>query len=165
MRSYRRWMLVACAAALVGATAGERTAAAQETEEAPPALSYQEQVDAFFAHVAEGETREAVDGLYAGHPQMEELADQVGQLREQFAGLSDRVGAYLGSELLAEERISDRFVYLWYLAYFENQPLQFHFSFYRPKERWTVFQLAYDEALTTLARERAKARLAAGEPE
>jgi hypothetical protein len=160
MRSYRTWTAAACAAALLGMSGA---AVAQEAEEAPrPALSYQEQVDAFFARLAAGETGEAIDDLYAGHPQMAELGDQVGQLREQFAGLSTRVGAYLGSERLAEERISDRFVYLWYLAYFENQPLQFHFSFYRPKDRWTVFQLAYDEALTVLARERAKERLAGG---
>lgn len=163
MRSYRTWTAAACAAALLGMSGA---AVAQEAEEAPrPALSYQEQVDAFFARLAAGESGEAIDDLYAGHPQMEALADQVGLLREQLTGLSERVGAYLGSERLAEERISDRFVYLWYLAYFENQPLQFHFSFYRPKDRWTVFQLAYDEALTTLAKERAKARLAHGDPE
>lgn len=163
MRSYRTWTAAACSAALVGMSGA---AVAQESGEAPrPALSYQEQVDAFFARLAAGETGEAIDDLYAGHPQMAELGDQVGQLREQFAGLSTRVGAYLGSERLAEERISERFVYLWYLSYFENQPLQFHFSFYRPKDRWTVFQLAYDEALTTLAKERAKARLARGDPE
>lgn len=163
MRSYRTWTAAACAAAMLAMSGA---AVAQEAGEAPPpALSYQEQVDAFFARLAAGETGEAIDDLYAGHPQMAELGDQVGQLREQFAGLPTRVGAYLGGERLAEERISDRFVYLWYLAYFENQPLQFHFSFYRPKERWTVFQLAYDEALTTLAKERAKARLAHGDPE
>ena len=164
MRNFATWMAAACAAVLLGGTGGG-SVAAQEPE-AQPALSYQEQVDAFFAHVAAGEAGEAIDGLYAGHPQMAELGDQIVQLREQFTGLSTRVGAYLGSERLAEERISERFVYLWYLAYFENQPLQFHFSFYRPKERWTVFQLAYDEALTTLAKERAKARLAVpGAPE
>lgn len=162
MRSYGTWTAAACAAALLG-TSG--AAVAQEAVEARPALSYQEQVDAFFAHLAAGETGEAIDDLYAGHPQIEALADQVGLLREQLTGLSGRVGAYLGGERLAEERISDRFVYLWYLGYFENQPLQFHFSFYKPKERWTVFQLAYDEALTTLAKERAKARLATGGPE
>ncbi|HUF78350.1 MAG TPA: hypothetical protein VMR44_05480 [Thermoanaerobaculia bacterium] len=162
MRSYRTWTAVACAAALLGVSGA---AVAQEAAEARPALSYQEQVDAFFARLAAGESGEAIDDLYAGHPQMEALADQVGLLREQLTGLSERVGAHLGSERLAEERISERFVYLWYLAYFENQPLQFHFSFYRPKDRWTVFQLAYDEALTTLAKERAKARVAHGDPE
>jgi hypothetical protein len=162
MRSYRKSTAAACAAALLGMSG---MAVAQEAEEARPALSYQEQVDAFFARLAAGETGEAIDDLYAGHPQMEALADQVGQLREQLTGLSERVGAYLGSERLAEEPVSERFVYLWYLAYFENQPLQFHFSFYRPKDRWTVFQLAYDEALTTLAKERTKARLAHGDPE
>jgi hypothetical protein len=163
MRSYRTWMAVACAATLWTVTAGSPGALAQEAEGAQPALSPQEQVDAFFAHVAAGEAGEAaVGGLYAGHPQLDVLADQVAELGAQFTGLSERMGAYLGNERLAEEPISERFVYLWYLAYFENQPLQFHFSFYKPKERWTIFQFAYEEALTTLARERAKARLTDG---
>lgn len=172
MRSIWTWTAVACAAVLVSGTVWSGPAAAQEEGEAGeapveavPALSFDEQIDAFFARLAAGEPGEAIEGLYAASPWMDELSDQVSELKSQFVSFTGFAGAYLGQDELAEERVSDRFVYRWHLVYFERQPLQVHFSFYRPRDRWVVFQFAYEEAVTALAKERARTRQTRGGPE
>lgn len=138
-------------------------ASAQEAE-APPAVvswnTWEEAVDGFFTRLAAGEPEEAVGQLYAGYPWMESLGDQVSQLKTRFAGLSEAVGGYVGQERLAVQPLSDRFVYVWHVAFYERQPLQFHFSFYKPGDRWVVHQFAYDEGVTEIARELARRRLA-----
>lgn len=139
--------------------AGPARLAAQD--EAPPPVPWEKAVDAFFARLAAGEPGEAVDGLYAGSPTLASLGDQVSELKSRFVGLPDAVGEYLGHERVAVQPVSDRFVYAWHLAFYERQPLQFHFSFYKPKDRWVIYQFAYDQGVVEMAREMARRRVAA----
>lgn len=159
-----RTTAVVCAAALVAGLVGfavPGAIAAQEEAATPPA-SWEAQVDAFFARVAEGERAEAVDALYAGSPLAEELGDQLEELKAQFAELPEAVGEYLGHERIAVQPLGERFVYAWHLAYFEDRPFQLHFSFYRPKDRWVIFQLAFDQGVARAAQDLARRSLAEG---
>lgn len=125
-----------------------------------PAVPWEEQIEGFFERVEAGEPVEAIDTLYAGNPWVTSVSDQLSTLKTQFGGLSDLVGGYLGNERLAVRRISDRFVYAWYIGFYERQPLQFHFSFYRPDDRWLLYQLSYEEGVVDLAQELARDELA-----
>jgi len=151
------------ATALIGSpvlTAQEAPPAAQDQPaEAAPA-SYDEQIEAFFARLAAGEHAEAVDGLYGQSPVAEELGGQLATLKDQLEEFASVMGEYLGQERLAVQPLGERFVYAWYVAYFEKRPLQVHFSFYKPRDRWLVFQLAYDQGLTAAAQDLARRRLA-----
>ncbi len=144
-----------------GEGAEERARAA--AAEAAPAVPWEEQIETFFERVEAGEPVEAIDTLYAGNPWVSSVSDQLTTLQTQFGGLSDLVGGYLGNERLAVRRISDRFVYAWYIGFYERQPLQFHFSFYRPDDRWLLYQLSYEEGVVDLAQELAREDLA-GQP-
>ncbi len=144
-----RTAAVVCAAALLALLAGPGgigpggPLAAQEAA-APAPATYQEQIDAFFARMAEGERAEAVDALYAESPLAEELGDQLEKLKAQFAELPGAVGEYLGHERIAVQPLGERFVYVWHVAYFEERPFQLHFSFYKPRDRWIILQLGFD---------------------
>lgn len=163
----RRWTwMVVCVLAASG-LAGASPALAQDEAEAPvevapdaPAIPWQEQIETFFTHVEAGEPVEAIDTLYADNPWVTSVSDQLATLKAQFGGLSDLVGAYLGNELLAVRQVSGRFVYVWYMGFYERQPLQFHFSFYRPDDRWLLYQLSYEEGVVALAQELARREMA-----
>lgn len=151
---------VLCLAAASPAIAQDETT---ETTEAPgPAVPWEEQIDTFFARVEAGEPVEAIDGLYAGNPWVSSVSDQLATLKTQFGGLSELVGGYLGNERLSVQWISERFVYAWYIGFYERQPLQFHFSFYRPDDRWLLYQLSYEEGVVGLAQEMARSAVADG---
>lgn len=174
----RRWTWIAVCVLGVAGLAGASPALAQEGAEAPmemeegaaegamdtmaeaPAIPWEEQVETFFGHVEEGEPGEAIDALYANNPWASSVSEQLVTLREQFGGLSDLVGGYLGNERLAVQRVSERFVYVWYMGFYERQPLQFHFSFYKPDDRWLLYQLSYEEGVVALAQELARRQMA-----
>lgn len=138
-------------------------AAAQE-EAVPSAVSWEAAIDGFFAQVAAGEAEKAVDQLYEGYPYLSTIADQVNQLKTNFANLSKAVGEFRGQQRMAVQPLSDRFVYVWYLAYFDRQPIQFHFSFYKPKDRWQIYQFSYDQGVTGVAQEMARRHVAETTP-
>jgi hypothetical protein len=166
MTKQRMVAVVFAAALVVGSTsmAAHGEAPPAEEREAAPA-SYDDQIDAFFARLAAGEHAEAVDGLYAASPLAPDLAGQLGELKDQLAEIAAVLGEYLGPERIVLQPLGERFVYAWHVAHFEKRPIQVHFSFYKPRDRWFVFQLAYDQALATTARELAMQRLAKAEPE
>lgn len=161
-----RTAAVVCAAALLALLAGPGgigpggPVAAQEAAAETAPATWEEQIDAFFARVAEGERAEAVDALYAESPLAEELGDQLEELKEQFAELPGAVGEYLGHERIAVQTLGERFVYVWHVAYFEKRPFQLHFSFYKPRDRWVIFQLAFDQGIAAIAQDLARRRLA-----
>lgn len=165
MTKQRMVAAVFAAALVVGSTStaqGEPPVA--EEREAAPA-SYDEQIDAFFARLAAGEHAEAVDGLYGASPLAPDLAGQLDELKDQLGEIAAVLGEYLGHERIVLQPLGERFVYAWHVAHFEKRPIQVHFSFYMPRDRWFVFQLAYDQTLATTARELAMQRLAEAEPE
>lgn len=151
---------VFAAALVVGSTSmAQGGPPVTEEPEAAPA-SYDEQIDAFFARLAAGEHAEAVDGLYGASPLAPDLAGQLDELKDQLTEIAAVLGEYLGHERIVLQPLGERFVYAWHVAHFEKRPIQVHFSFYKPRDRWFVFQLAYDQALATTARELAMRRLA-----
>jgi hypothetical protein len=167
-----RWTWIAVCMLGVAGLAGASPALAQEGAEAPmeegavaavaaaPAIPWEEQVETFFGHVQAGEPGEAIDALYANNPWASAVSEQLVTLREQFGSLSELVGGYLGNERLAVQRVSERFVYVWYMGFYERQPLQFHFSFYKPADRWLLYQLSYEEGVVALAQELARREMA-----
>lgn len=163
----RRWTWILVCVLTVAGLAGASPAFAQEEAETPvasapagPPIPWQEQIDTFFDRVEAGEPVEAIDTLYADNPWVTSVSDQLATLKTQFGGLSDLVGGYLGNERLAVRQVSERFVYVWYMGFYEHQPLQFHFSFYRPDDRWLLYQLSYEEGVVALAQDLARRELA-----
>lgn len=157
---------IAACAAISLILAGAAPLAAQDAAAAAPESSWQtweEAIDGFFARLEAGEAEKAVDHLYEGYPYLSAVAGQVAELKSNFAGLSDAVGELHGQQRVAVQPLSDRFVYVWYLAFFDRQPIQFHFSFYKPADRWQIYQFSYDQGVADVAREMAR-RQVAGEP-
>lgn len=162
----QRMVAVVVGTALMGGSvlAGQEAPPVAEEGAAAPS-SYQELIDAFFLKLGRGEHAEAIDGLYAGSPLAAELGGQLEELKSQLAEMATVMGDYLGQEQIALQPLGERFVYAWYVAYFEKRPLQVHFSFYKPRDRWLVFQLAYDQGLSAAAQDLARRRLAEAPPD
>ena len=129
-----------------------------------PAIPWEEQVETFFERVEAGEPEAAIDFLYADNPWAGSVAEQLGGLKAQLAGVSDLVGTYLGYEVVATRPLSDRFIHVLAMGFYENQPLQFHFSFYQPRDRWHLYQFSYEEGVVNLAKELMRRELVGDEP-
>jgi hypothetical protein len=162
-----RTIVTAACGTLLSILAAAAPLAAQDAAAAAPQTSWQtweEAIDGFFARLEAGDAEKAVDQLYEGYPYLSKVAAQVSELKTNFAGLSEAVGDFQGKQRLAVQPLSDRFVYVWYIAFFDRQPLQFHFSFYKPKDRWQIYQFSYDQGVVDVAREMARRQLAGDQP-
>lgn len=144
--------LIAGALALP-AVAEEEPTAQDDSSEAQEQLTYQEQIDRFFAGLAEGEYAETFVKLYAGNPWLE--AEDLDKVRQQFDSLPEIVGTLHHHELMAEQHVTDRFVYLWYVAHFDRSPLSFYFKFYKPEGAWRFYSFEYKDDLGQVARDAA----------
>ena len=138
------------------------TSALAQDPEPPAALTYEEQADAFFALVAEGEYTKAIDQLYQRNPWNTAIQDQISSLKVQFTALPDLVGEFHGRDLLVEEMLAGRFVYRRYLVSYDRQPVSFHFTFYRPDDEWFIYSFEYKDDVAALAKELAAEKLLTG---
>ena len=143
---------------LCGLVFAQPGAAEEGQEEAAP-RTLDSTVEEFFAKVAIGEYKESIEFLYADNPWAAKIADQIDALKDKFVALPDVVGTYIAHDKVIEQKVSGRFVYLWYMVSFDRQPLSFHFTFYRPAEEWLVYSFEYRDDVKNLAEELAKRQL------
>ncbi len=124
-----------------------------------PARSYDELVDRFFSQVAEGEYGPAVDQIAGTNAWLSKGGDQMTTLKTRFSGLGALLGQYIGHERIVVQPLGDRFVYVMELAYFEREPLQLHFTFYKPAKSWQLYTISYDEDADVTTKELARKKL------
>lgn len=117
---------------------------------------FNKQIERFFLLVSTEKFEEAIDTLYSYNPYSESKQNDIIQLRNNFAGLKNFSGKYLGKELLNEEFVGSRYVRLDYIVYFEKIPCHFSFEFYLPKETWIPLSFGGDDKISDLAGEKAK---------
>jgi len=98
----------------------------------------------FFELVEHKKPGEAVDYVFGTNPWLEKVPDQVAAVRTQFSGLEALVGQYIDHEILIDTEISSRYVYVYFLAAYERQPIKVEFHFYRPKDKWVLLNFYFN---------------------
>lgn len=124
---------------------------------------YNETIEKFFSLISAGDYGGAIDYIYTGNPWFSVKSDDIQQLRSQFVGLGALVGVYISHELLVEEKMGGRLVYLNYFVAMERQPMSFRFMFYKPQDTWLIQSFEYSDDIDEWLREIAKARLLDGD--
>lgn len=143
-------LLITCALALPCAAQDEPAETPAEDQEQ---LSYQEQVDRFFTGLAGDDYAETFEQLYSSNPWFK--AEDLEQVRQQFESLPELVGTLHRHELMSEQHVTDRFVYLWYVGHFDRSPLSLYLKFYNPDGAWRLYSFEYKDDLGQLARDMA----------
>lgn len=125
---------------------------------------YEVLVGEFFDRIEANEYRGAIDEIFKTNPWMRNAADEINQLKAQFASLPDIAGELHGHELIGEQHFADSFVYLYYIVEYDRTPFSFYFTFYRPAGTWRLYSFEYREDLSDLAFELLKMKLTMPEP-
>jgi hypothetical protein len=139
---------------LLGSTlafATDGDAEAGETQPMETSLGYQEQVQSFFTDLDQGEYGRAIETLYAGNPWMK--AEDLAKVKAQFESLPGVLGELHSKEFLSEQKIGERYVFLWYVASFDRSPVSLYFKFYKPEGSWRFYSFEYKEDLSQIARD------------
>ena len=112
--------------------------------EAPPELA--QMCSAFFNLLRDDKVNEAYAQLLQGSKIAAKLED-VSRLQDRTSVMIQSYGAVLGYDLVNAEFVGHNLCRLTYLTRSEFAPVRWRIVFYRPADRWRVFNLQIDDGV------------------
>ena len=98
----------------------------------------------------------AIDEIYKTNPHSVELTEAINNMKEVANNYPESLGKYHGYELITQEKITNSFVLLTYMARFDRQPMRFTFIYYKHSNEWHLYSLNFsanlDEELEQIAK-------------
>ena len=89
----------------------------------------------------------AFDYAFSTNKWMERNQDAVENLKNQYGKLLPLIGTYYGYDLITEKSKGDHLKVASFILRYDRQPIRLTFIFYKPKDRWQVQNLKYDDKL------------------
>ena len=102
--------------------------------------------DQFFRQYAL-DPMKAFDYAFSTNEWMERNQDAVDNLKNQYSNLLPLIGSYYGYDLITEKSMGDHLKVLSFMLRYDRQPIRLTFVMYKPKDRWQVQNLKYDDNL------------------
>ena len=120
---------------------------------------YMNDIDSFFALLAENKGDEAILALYKDSPYASAMSDAINNVAIQLAGMNRTYGNYNNHEVLVHEIVLERYAYLMFFVSFDRQPFKFEFHYYKPDETWQFQNFRFSDEIDDDIVEAAKYRL------
>jgi len=108
--------------------------------------STDELTESFFTEF-KSDTDKAFDNLFGTNKWMMENKDGATKVKYQIRENASLVGEYMGYEKIGEKSLSESLKIAVYLVKYERQPFRFVFKYYKPKDKWMIFNFSYDESI------------------
>ncbi len=136
-------LAVIVAVALAFFTVHAQTQAAESS-------GYQAIADKFFALLEQGKSEGAIDYAFSTNAALRNLPGKSDQLKAQFGAIESQIGSYHAHARLAETKVAGMFVYQHYFVAYERQPISIRLKFYKARDTWRVYAVAFDADLPDL---------------
>ena len=101
-------------------------------------------IDTFFNKFEDQGSNEAIDFLFSSNKLIEPISIEIVDLKKNLSSTVKVLGTYYGHELLSVYEVTDNLIHYTYLVRFEQQPLRFTFTIYRPKDKWQIQNFTFD---------------------
>ena len=124
--------------------AGALCAAPLGAAEAPPELA--QMCSTFFNQLRDNKVNEAYASLLEGSKIAAKLED-VSKLQDRTTVMIQNYGAVRGYDLVNVEFVGKSLCRMTYLTRSDVAPVRWRIVFYRPADRWRVFNLQIDDAV------------------
>lgn len=92
-------------------------------------------------------TDEAFDFIFGTNKWIGENNEGALKVKFQLREYASLMGEYIGFEKVADKSIGESLIVSIYLVKYERQPLWFMFKYYIGKDKWTLYNLKFDENL------------------
>ena len=109
-------------------------------------------LDAAMASVAKDDVRGAFSKLkpyWVGLPDAE-IEVLIGKMADQRRLIAPRFGRVLGTQFVSQQVVADTAAYFLYVEKYERHLVRWHFYFYRPKDRWQMNSVNFDDSIQGL---------------
>ena len=109
-------------------------------------------LDSAMTSVAKDDVRGAFSQLkpyWAGLPDVE-IEVMIGKLTDQQRLIAPRFGKILGTQYVSQKVVADTAAYFLYIEKYENHLVRWHFYLYRPKDKWHLNSVNFDDRIQGL---------------
>jgi len=108
-----------------------------------------------FFRIYKKSPQDAVDYAFGTNKWMiERNKDGIENVKTQLTNFLELIGNYCGYERIGEKNIGRNYKQINYMVKYDRQPIQFIFTFYKPKSEWQVQNFKYDDELDGELKER-----------
>lgn len=108
----------------------------------------EELMDGFFA-IFEEDVNQAVDYLFATNPMIDPNQPGIKSIKEKFELSRKLLGNYYGYEIISIYHAGDSYVKYIYSLKYERQPVKFITVLYKPKDKWKVQNINFQDDIET----------------
>lgn len=109
---------------------------------------YHEITEAFFDKLPNS-SDDAIDYVFGTNPWTKDAVDKINALKSSLRSTINLVGKYYGNDQIVTKSIGCNFVLCSYLVKYSRQPIRFNFVFYKPNDKWVLYNLKYDDRLSS----------------
>ena len=95
-----------------------------------------------FFNKYEGNKKAALDYIFSTNLYIPR--EKTVELYKDILGLKKIIGEYTGYEFLVKKNAGESLVLYSYLIKYAHQPVRFTISFYKPKDKWILYNFKYD---------------------
>jgi len=101
--------------------------------------------DTFFSYYKHSGMDKAIDYVFGTNKYMKQSQEVIDNIKLRFNKATPQLGPYYGYDLFIKREAGPSYVFLSYLMKFERQPIQISFILYKPKDKWQIQNLRFDD--------------------
>ena len=116
----------------------------------------QDLIDNFFLTYKK-DAGKAVKELYKTNVWTERIIDDIENVVNTVNGFTKNyMGEYYGYEIITTKKFSESFELYSYLVKYDRQPIRYIFKFYKPNDKWVLYEFKLDDSIDDEIEEAAK---------
>ncbi|GAB4304314.1 MAG: hypothetical protein Kow0068_26120 [Marinilabiliales bacterium] len=101
----------------------------------------------FFEKYEKEGPAKALEYVFSTNPWMENQKDATLQINSKLSQAVSLIGEYYGYELITIKSVGESYKMYSYMLKYSRQPIQFTFILYKPKDKWQIQNLKFDDQL------------------
>jgi hypothetical protein len=102
-------------------------------------------IDSFFVLYKNVGIEKAIDFVFATNKYMEQSKEVIDNIKLRLSRATPLLGPYQGYDLFIKKQAGQSYAYLSYLIKYDRQPIQISFILYKPKDKWQIQNLRFDD--------------------
>ena len=107
-------------------------------------------ISEFFEHLIKGDISSAYDGLFLGSSIPTDKPQAVMLVKQQTKNGLALYGNMLGYELITKQKYGKSIIRFVYVLKTQKAPIVWEFYFYKPKEKWFLANVVFNDQLNLL---------------
>ncbi|MGD1845026.1 MAG: hypothetical protein ACFB10_06495 [Salibacteraceae bacterium] len=116
-----------------------------------------EEMTGNFFNIFEKSPDKAIEYIFGTNKYLTENLENIKNLQIQLQDFIGQVGAYHRYEKITEKSVGANLKLVSFRLRYDRQPMRITLIFYRPLDKWTLFNFKYDDSLDDELKEAAKA--------